>query len=92
LNFFSSDKSLIEISGRFAMQHSPHYKIDYLYHGAYKTFFIRSDVMNNAEAWHWAAVDAGIGQIPKYRSDKVPKVSKPLAERLGVTDVEWKPA
>lgn len=74
------------------MRNSPHYKIDYLYHGAYKTFYVRSDVMNNVEAWHWAAVDAGIGQIAKYRSHKVPKVSKPHAEKLGVTDVEWKPA
>jgi hypothetical protein len=48
--------------------------------------------MDNADAWHWAAVDAGIGQIPKYRTDKVPKVSKPQAERLGITNVEWSAA
>jgi hypothetical protein len=48
--------------------------------------------MDNADAWHWAAVDAGFGQIPKYRSDKVPKVSKPQAERLGITNVEWSAA
>lgn len=74
------------------MPTSEHYKVDYLYHGAYKTFYVRADVMNNAEAWHWAAIDAGLGQIPKYRSDKVPKVSKPHAERLGITDVEWSQA
>ncbi|MFB9037061.1 hypothetical protein K3169_14130 [Pseudomonas phytophila] len=74
------------------MPNSPHYKVDYLYHGAYKTFYVRADLMNNSEAWHWAAVDAGLGQIPKYRSDRVPKVSKPHAERLGITDVEWSQA
>lgn len=74
------------------MSRSHHYKIDYLLHGAYKTFYISADVMNNSEAWHWASVDAGIGQIPKYRTDKVAKVSKPQAERLGVTDVAWRPA
>jgi len=48
--------------------------------------------MDNAEAWHWAAVDAGMADIPKYRYDKVPKVSKPKAERLGIEQVVWKPA
>lgn len=75
-----------------AMSHSPHYKIDYLLHGTRKTLYVRAELMNNPEAWHWAAVDAGFGQIPKYRIDKVPKVSKPLAERLGITEVAWSPA
>jgi hypothetical protein len=74
------------------MLRNEHYRIDYLLNGAYKTFYVRADCMNNAEAWHWAAVDAGFGQIPKYRCDKVPKVSKPQAERLGVTDVQWSDA
>lgn len=72
------------------MTQEAHYRIDYLLTGAYKTFYLRTATMNNSEAWHWAAVDAGIGQIPKYRSDKVPKVSKPHAERLGITNVEWR--
>jgi hypothetical protein len=71
---------------------SRHFKIDYLMRGSYKTFYVRTEAMNNAEAWHWAAVDAGIGQIPKYRQDKVPKLSKPQAERLGLTDVVWSQA
>jgi len=71
------------------MLHNEHYRINYLLNGTYKTFYVRADCMNNAEAWHWAAVDAGFGQIPKYRCDKVPKVSKPHAERQGVTDVQW---
>ncbi|HEX8596713.1 MAG TPA: DUF6555 family protein [Pseudomonas sp.] len=74
------------------MSQSEHYKIDYLYHGAYRSFYVRTTDMSNSEAWHWASVDAGIGQIPKYRTDKVPKVSKPLAERHGVTDVSWSTA
>lgn len=74
------------------MPNSSHYKIDYLFHGAYKTFYVNADVMNNAEAWNWAAVDAGVGQIAKYRSDKVTKISKPQAERLGISDVQWTPA
>ncbi len=69
-----------------------HYRIDYLFNGAYKTFYIRAETMNNAEAWHWATVDAGFGQIAKYRTDKVPKLSKPQAELFGLTDVEWSPA
>jgi len=74
------------------MSQSQHFKIDYLLHGAYKSFFVRTELMNNPEAWHWAAVDAGIGQIPKYRVDKVPKISKPLAEKHGITEVAWGPA
>jgi len=69
-----------------------HYRIDYLLHGNYKSFYVRAATMSNAEAWHWATLDAGIGQIPKYRTDPVPKLSKPQAERLGVTNVEWIPA
>jgi hypothetical protein len=66
-----------------------HYRIDYLLKGNYKTFYISAEKMDNAEAWHWATVDAGFGQIPKYRSDRVPKISKPQAEHLGVAQVEW---
>jgi hypothetical protein len=66
-----------------------HYRIDYLLHGSYKTFYVSALAMDNAEAWHWASVDAGFGQIPKYRTDKVPKISKPKAEQLGISQVEW---
>jgi hypothetical protein len=45
--------------------------------------------MNNAAAWNWAAVDAGFGQIPKYRMDKVPAISKPKAEQFGLSNVQW---
>ncbi|MFY1664359.1 DUF6555 family protein [Pseudomonas sp. Pseu.R1] len=66
-----------------------HYRIAYLLNGVYKTFFIRASKMDNAEAWHWASVDAGFGQLPKYRSDPITKLSKPQAERFGITGVEW---
>jgi hypothetical protein len=45
--------------------------------------------MDNAAAWNWAAVDAGFGQIPKYRMDKIPVISKPKAEQFGLSDVQW---
>lgn len=74
------------------MAQEKHYRIDYLLNGNYKTFYIRAARMDNAEAWHWATVDAGIGQLPKYRTDPVNKLSKPQAEKHGITDVEWKTA
>ena len=66
-----------------------HYRIDYLLNGSYKTFYVSAIAMDNAEAWHWAAVDAGFGQIPRYRTDKVPKVSKPRAELFGIAELQW---
>lgn len=69
-----------------------HYRIDYLNQGAYKSFYVRCAKMDNAEAWHWATVDAGVGELPKYRSDRIIKLSKPKAERLGITEVTWSPA
>lgn len=74
------------------MAREKHYRIDYLLNGSYKTFYIRAAKMDNAEAWHWASVDAGFGQIPKYRSDPVPKLSKPQAEKFGISNVEWSEA
>lgn len=69
-----------------------HFRIDYLLHGSYKTFYISAAEMDNSEAWHWASVDAGFSQIPKFRSDKIPKLSKPKAEDLGLSNVEWSTA
>jgi len=39
--------------------------IEYTLHGAPKSFIIRLDKMDNAEAWHWASCDAGVGRIPR---------------------------
>ncbi|GFM50518.1 DUF6555 family protein [Pseudomonas capsici] len=66
-----------------------HYRIDYLLNGTFKSFYIRADNMDNAEAWHYASVDAGLARIPKYRLEKVPRVTKPHAEHFGITNVEW---
>lgn len=71
------------------MSQNKHYRIDYLLNGNYKTFYISAAAMDDAEAWHWATVDAGFAQIPKYRADKVPRISRPHAEHLGITEVEW---
>ena len=38
-----------------------HYRIDYLLHGTYKSFYVRAVTMSNAEAWHWAT-------LPRARS------------------------
>lgn len=71
------------------MPHSAHYRIDYVLNGCGKNFYLSAQSMSNAEAWHWAAVDSGVGQIPKYRSDKVKVISKPVAERHGIAGVQW---
>ena len=66
------------------------YIIDYILHGEPKSFIIRAEVMNNSEAWHWASCYAGVGRIPKFGREKVKRVSKPLAEKYGITDVRWR--
>lgn len=74
------------------MLRSRHYRIDYIVLGNYKTFYLCAELMSDAEAWHWAAIDAGFGQIPKYRNDKAPKISKCFAEINGISEVAWSPA
>jgi len=69
-----------------------HYRIDYLFNDVPKTFYVRAPMMTNAEAWHWASVDAGVGQLPKFRADPVLKLSKPQAERYGIAGVGWRQA
>ncbi|RMU33543.1 DUF6555 family protein [Pseudomonas avellanae] len=71
------------------MPHSAHYRIDYVHNGVDKSFYVSAEIMSNAEAWHWAAVDSGVAQIPKYRRDRVQIVSKPLAKRHGIVQVQW---
>lgn len=68
------------------------YVIEYEYHHEPKSFIIRAEVMNNAEAWHWACCDAGIGIIPRSRNEKIKRISKPLAERYGLENVRWRPS
>lgn len=66
--------------------------IDYTQHGAPKSFIIRADSMDNAEAWHWASCDAGVGRIGRYGLEKVRKTSKPMAEKFGIEGVVWRQA
>lgn len=72
------------------MNNAKLFVIDYQLHGDHKSLIIRAETMDNAEAWHWASCDAGIGRIGRYGREKVKKVSKPLAERYGITDVTWR--
>ena len=66
--------------------------IDYELHGEHKSFVIRAEVMDNAEAWHWASCDAGVGRIGRFGREKVKKTSKPMAEKFGIENVTWRPA
>ncbi|MCU1758530.1 hypothetical protein NTD84_02190 [Pseudomonas sp. 14P_8.1_Bac3] len=66
------------------------YVIEYLLHGEPKSFIIRAKTMRNADAWHWASCDAGIAPIPKPGRAPLKMVSKPQAEKYGVTDVRWR--
>lgn len=66
-----------------------HYRIDYCLHGASKFLYVRSATMDNAQAWNWAAMDAGITGIPKPRQRAAATVSKPMAEKFGVSEVTW---
>lgn len=68
------------------------YIIEYELHHTPRSFIIRSEVMNNAEAWHWACCYAGIGIIPRSRNDKLKRISKPMAERYGLENVRWRPS
>lgn len=74
------------------MAREQHYRINYRLNGSEKMLYIRAYKMDSAEAWHWATVDAGVVQLPKYRSDPMPKLSKPQAERYGIADVAWSTA
>ncbi|MCO7515132.1 hypothetical protein NJF44_07100 [Pseudomonas guariconensis] len=66
------------------------YIIDYRLHGEQRSFIIRLERMDNAEAWHWASCDAGVGIIPKFGRERIRKVSRPMAERYGITEVSWR--
>ncbi|GLO40367.1 MULTISPECIES: DUF6555 family protein [Pseudomonas] len=66
------------------------YVIEYELHGEFRTFIIRLERMDNAEAWHWASCDAGVGIIPRFGQHKIKKVSRPMAERYGINNVRWR--
>lgn len=66
--------------------------IDYTLHGTPKSFIIRCERMDNAEAWHWASCDAGVGRIGRFGRERVKKTSKPMAEKFGIQAVSWRQA
>ncbi|SDS66999.1 hypothetical protein SAMN05216598_2349 [Pseudomonas asplenii] len=66
--------------------------IDYTLHGTRKSFIIRSERMDNAEAWHWASCDAGVGRIGRFGREQVKKTSQPIAEKFGIEAVSWRQA
>ena len=68
------------------------YVIEYELHGERRTFIIRLEKMDNTIAWHWASCDAGIGIIPRFGQHKIKLVSRPMAERYGISNVQWRPA
>jgi hypothetical protein len=73
------------------MNNAKLYVIEYTLHGTPKSWIISSDKNENAQAWHWASGDAGVGRIPRCGREKVQKTSKPMAEKFGVENVVWRP-
>jgi glycosylphosphatidylinositol transamidase (GPIT) subunit GPI8 len=68
------------------------FTIEYQLHGEPKSFIVRASQMNNAEAWHWASCDAGVAVIPKFGQHTLKRVSKPMTEKYGITQVRWSAA
>lgn len=64
--------------------------IEYLLHSEQRSFIIRLEKMDNAAAWHWASCDAGVGIIPRFGQHNIKLVSRPLAERYGISEVRWR--
>ncbi|MEX5684663.1 MULTISPECIES: DUF6555 family protein [Pseudomonas] len=66
------------------------YIIEYKLHGESKSFIIRTKIRSNADAWHWASCDAGLAPIPKPGRPPLKVVTKPQAEKYGLSDVRWR--
>ncbi|WPO00265.1 DUF6555 family protein [Pseudomonas sp. MUP55] len=71
------------------MKNNELFTIKYQLHGKPRSFIVRAARMNNAEAWHWASCDAGVAVIPRFGQHNLKRVSKPMAEKYGITDVRW---
>ena len=71
------------------MKHNDLSTIEYQLHCEPKSFIVRAPRMDNAEAWHWASCDAGVAVIPKFGQHTFKRVSKPMAEKYGITQVRW---
>ncbi|AZC17989.1 MULTISPECIES: DUF6555 family protein [Pseudomonas] len=74
------------------MNNAKLFVIEYTLHGAPKSFIIRQEKMDNAEAWHWASCDAGVGRIGRFGREQVKKTSRPTAEKFGIHNVTWRPS
>lgn len=66
------------------------YVIEYILHGAPKSFIIRLARMDNAVAWHWAGCDAGVVRIGRPGRENENKSSRLEVEKHGVADVKWR--
>lgn len=64
--------------------------IEYKLHGKSKSFIIRAKMMRNQDAWQWASCDAGLAPIPKPGKPPLKIITKPQAEKYGITDVKWR--
>lgn len=89
-NFFGRYSSFAYERKEELMSQTDIFVIDYKLHGQSKSFVIRAKSMRNVDAWHWASCDAGIAPIPKPGKPPLKVVSKPQAERFGVTEVKWR--
>lgn len=74
------------------MKHNILFTIEYQLHGEPKSFIVRAPKLDNAEAWHWASCDAGVAVIPRFGQHTLKRVSKPMAEKYGITGVRWSAA
>jgi hypothetical protein len=90
LNFFRRQNSFAYERKEELMSNVDIFVIEYKLHGQPRSFVIRAKTMRNADAWHWASCDAGIAPIPKPGKPPLKVISKPQAERFGITDVKWR--
>jgi hypothetical protein len=72
------------------MNNAKLFVIDYTLQGEPKSFIIRLEKLDAAEAWHWASCDAGVGHIGRFAREQVKKTSQEQAERYGITNVQWR--
>lgn len=64
--------------------------IHYKFFGKSKSFILRNAEMNNSDAWQWASCDAGVAPLPQPGKPPLTTFPRPLAQRHGITDVEWR--
>ncbi len=72
------------------MNNAKLFVIDYSLHGQAKSFIIRLEKLDAAQAWHWASCDAGVGRIGRFAGEQVKKTSQEQAEKFGINNVQWR--